>query len=567
MGVVLFAVLAAAGCVNTGEPADEIPADEIPTAVCTNGIFTGTYEKETGVVTFKGIPFAKQPVGDLRWKAPQEAEYLGDTPYEATAFGHTALQPASQTEPASMNPQGEDCLTLNVWTSDPEKPGKTVMVFIHGGGYMAGGSSDPGYNGQYLAAKDDDIIVVTFNYRINTMGFIDFSGVEGGEEFPDAPYLGLLDCIAALKWVQENIESFGGNPDDVTIFGESAGSGLCGILLSCEDAKGLFHRAILESGDASFTSTPDDQKRMKKAECLLKVTGSENMDDLMELSAEDLLSAMVADTGIPIETAHPIKPNNGLEKLVVELETCLAMKNTNPLRGDGTPIPENPYQAIAGGMSKDVDVLIGTNTDEMRYFINSMVAQTDDERILKYNDFVSEVATAISDNSPTAKKIIDTFLRTAKLPQDKYSALYPGLWEKSELVGEFGFRLPAIKTAESHIAANGTGKTYMYLFGKGDAAKPFMGCGHAAEIPYVFNSKLAIGEGNAVDPVLAETISSMWINFAKTGNPSVEGFEWSEYTLEDRATMVVGNDSSLSMVNDPKGEQRAALMPLIDELF
>ncbi|MDO5829410.1 MAG: carboxylesterase family protein, partial [Methanocorpusculum sp.] len=109
--------------------------------------------------------------------------------------------------------------------------------------------------------------------------------------------------------------------------------------------------------------------------------------------------------------------------------------------------------------------------------------------------------------------------------------------------------------------------TYMYLFGKGDAAKPFMGCGHAAEIPYVFNSKLAIGEGNAVDPVLAETISSMWINFAKTGNPSVEGFEWSEYTLEDRATMVVGNDCSLSMVNDPKGEQRAALMPLIDELF
>lgn len=432
---------------------------------------------------------------------------------------------------------------------------------------MAGGSSDPGYNGQYLAAKDDDIIVVTFNYRINTMGFIDFSDVDGGEEFPDAPNLGLLDCIAALKWVQENIESFGGNPNDVTIFGESAGSGLCGILLSCEDAKGLFHRAILESGDASFTSTLDDQKRMRKAECLMKVTNTKNMDELMALSAEDLLNAMVADSGIPIEVAHPIKPSNGLEKLMVELETTLVMKNTQPLRGDGTPIPENPYQAMAGGMSKDIDVLIGTNTDEMRYFINSMAAQTDDERILKYNAFISELTTAISKNSPTAKKIVDTFLKTAKLPQDTYSALYPGLWEKSELVGEFGFRLPAIKTAESHIAANGNGKTYMYLFGKGDVAKPFMGCGHAAEIPYVFNSGLAIGEGNVVDPVLADQISSMWINFAKTGDPSIEGFTWSEYTLEDRATMVVGNDSSLSMVNDPKGEQRVALMPLIDELF
>ena len=107
----------------------------------------------------------------------------------------------------------------------------------------------------------------------------------------------------------------------------------------------------------------------------------------------------------------------------------------------------------------------------------------------------------------------------------------------------------------------------MYLFGKEDVAKPFIGCGHAAELPYVFNSRLTVGKGNTVDPVLADKISSMWINFAKTGNPSIDGFEWSEYTLENRETMVVGNDSSVSMVNDPKGEQRVALMPLLDELF
>ena len=561
--VLLALILVTAGCVTV-----ESGADDRPVAVCTNGTFLGTYETDTGVVTFKGIPFAKQPVGDLRWKAPQEPETTADSVFEAAVLGHTALQPASNTEPASMNPQGEDCLTLNVWTQDLEKPGKTVMVFIHGGGYMAGGSSDPGYDGQYLAAKDDDIIVVSFNYRINSMGFIDFSDVEGGEAFPDAPYLGLLDCIAALKWVQNNIESFGGNPQDVTIFGESAGGGLCGILLSCEDAKGLFHRAILESGDASFSSTPDDQKRMRKAELLLKVTDSKTMDDLMALSKEDLLKAMVADTGVPIEIAHPIKPNNGLEKLIVELETTLTMKNTQPLRGEGTPIPENPYQAIADGISKDVDVLVGTNTDEMRYFINSMYADTDEGRIAKYYDFISELTTAISNNSPNAKRIVDTYLKSAHLPQDTYAEQHPGLWEKSDMVGDFGFRLPAIKTAESHIAAGGTGKTYMYLFGKGNSAKPYFGCGHAAEIPYVFNNtKLDIGGGNTIDPVLADTISSMWINFAKTGDPSIDGFTWQEYTLEKRATMVVGNDSSVSIVNDPKREQRIALMPLISELF
>ena len=590
-GVLLTLVIISAGCVTQEQSQT---TDDRPVAVCTNGTFIGTHEDETGVVTFKGIPFAKQPVGDLRWKAPQKPETLLDTfeatefsddplgdfdnaaqiltliedsTHEATKLGHTVLQPEIEGEPASLNPQGEDCLTLNVWTKNLENPGKAVMVFIHGGGYFAGGSADPMYNGQYLAAKDDDIIVVTINYRLNTMGFIDFSGVEGGEEFPDAPYLGLLDVITALEWIQENIVAFGGDPKNVTIFGESAGAGMCGILLSCEDAKGLFHRAILESGDAAFTSTRDDQKRMKKAECLLKVTGSENMDDLMALSEDELKEAMLTDSGIPIDSPHPMKPNNGLEKLAAELETYLVMKNTHPLRGVGTPIPENPYLAIANGVSKDVDVLVGTNTDETRYFVNSMFAETDDEKISKYYKFISEPTDALSENSVKAKNIVDTFFRTTTLPPEKYSEQYPGIWEKSELFSEFGFRLPAIKTAESHIAANGSGKTYMYLFGKKDSAKPHLGSGHAAELPYVFNSRLTIGAGNTVDPVLADKISSMWINFAKTGDPSIEGFEWPEYTIEKRATMFVGNDSSLSVVNDPKSEQRKLLMPLIDELF
>ena len=586
--LLLVAVIATAGCVTDSQSS----ADDRPVAVCTNGIFVGAYEEKTGVASFKGIPFAKQPVGELRWKAPLaplasserfDALDFGDDPIgihdfelihneefikDASKFGHAALQIPDPSEPAGLNPQGEDCLSLNIWTQNLEKTGKTVMVYFHGGGFALGGSSDPLYNGQNLAAKDEDIIIVTANYRINRMGFIDLSGVEGGEDFPDAPYLGLLDTIAALKWVQENIEAFGGDPEKVTIFGESAGAGLSGTLLSCEEAKGLFKRAILQSGDAAFTSNQDDQDRMRVAECLMKVTGAENMDDLMALSEQDLLDAFVSDTGVPLVMAHPLRPNNGLENIAKDIETMLGAKNTFPMRGGSSPAPENPYQAIADGVSKDVDILVGTNTDEVRYFFSSMGAETDDENMKKYDPYITEQTEALKKNSANTKKVVENFLKSANLPEEKYSKEYPGVWEKTELFNEFCFRLPSIKTVESQIAAGGEGKTYMYLFGRGNPENPTQGAGHGVELPYVFgNFEAFVAGGGTVDPVLADKISSMWINFAKTGNPSIEGFEWTEYTLDNRATMVVGQDSSITMVNDPKSEQREMLMPLLDELF
>ena len=560
--LLLAAVICTAGCVT-----DNQSADDRPVAVCTNGIFVGTYEEKTGVASFKGIPFAKQPVGELRWKAPQAPEASTEQ-FDASKFGHAALQIADPSEPAGQNPQGEDCLTLNIWTQNLEKPGKAVMVYFHGGGFTLGGSSDPLYNGQNLAAKDEDIIIVTANYRIGKMGLIDFSDVEGGEDFPDAPYLPLLDTIATLKWVQENIEAFGGDTKRVTIFGESAGSELCGSLLACEEAKGLFKRVILQSADGGTTATMDDYKRMKPAECLMKVTGAKNMDDLMALTEEELLLAFASDTEVPLEFAHPFKPNNFLENNAKDLETILAGKNVFTLRGDGSPVPENPYQAIADGVSKDVDILAGTNTDEMRYFISCMGEKNDDENMKKYNTYISEMTDGVRKNSAASKNIVDTFIKTANLPQDEYSKQYPGIWEKTEIFNEFVFRLPEIKTIESQIAAGGEGKTYMYLFGYGNPEKPHYGAGHGAELPYVFcNFDAFVSGGGSVDPVLADKISSMWINFAKTGNPGIEGFEWPEYTLDTRATMVVGQDSSISIVNDPKGEQRKALMPLIDEFF
>ena len=175
--------------------------DEAPSVKCHNGIFVGM--TQNGISSFKGIPYAKPPIGELRWKAPEPAE-ADEGIYDATHFGKSAIQLKASSELASMNPEGqsEDCLTLNIWTADLEKKNKPVMFWIHGGAYSFGGTSDPLYDGQYLVAEHPDILLVSCNYRVGPMGFIDFSRVEGGENFPTSGYNGLLDQIQALKWVQ-----------------------------------------------------------------------------------------------------------------------------------------------------------------------------------------------------------------------------------------------------------------------------------------------------------------------------------------------------------------------------
>ncbi len=175
---------------------------------------------ENGVISFLGVPYAKQPVGDLRWKEAVPME-PSDQRYEANAFGHTAIQPIDELEQASLTEQGEDCLSLNVWTKDVTTQ-KPTMVFIHGGANVSGGSADSLYNGENFV-ESNDVVMVTFNYRLGPFGFLDLSEI-GGAEYANSRNLGVLDQLAALKWVKENISSFGGDPDNTTVFGESAGN-------------------------------------------------------------------------------------------------------------------------------------------------------------------------------------------------------------------------------------------------------------------------------------------------------------------------------------------------------
>lgn len=502
------------------------------TAACKNGNFVGQVEEETNVLSFKGIPYAKAPVGDLRWKAP-EAPEASDETIEAKDFGKTSIQYEWPSEPASYNEIGEDCLTLNVWTKDLEAKDKPVMVYFHGGGFAWGGTADPLYDGQYFVQQNEDVIMVTANYRVGFMGFIDFSKVEGGEAFADAPNLGILDHIQALKWVQENIEAFGGDPGNVTIFGESAGGGTTSTLLVVDEAKGLFDKCISESGSVALTYSQEEVDEWGLTEALLEVTGAKNMDDLMAIPEADLVQ-------------YYTEPYD-------DEGNCLNDLYNMPLR-DGKLIPEDPYQALADGASKDVILMTGSNADEWNYWIEEMGEEDMDTAVKMFEEYVIDDKINGLEKVATKKekKNIDKFLALQKDKED--------LWAKTEFCNDIGFRVPAIAEAANHSDAGGT--SYMYYFAK-ESDEENMGACHASEVAYVFHNLTGAGFSGTMDEKLADEMCAMWANFARTGDPSIEEVEWTPYNSDTRETMVIGNDGSLKMESDPLSEQRKLIEPLL----
>ena len=515
-----------------------------PSVRCYNGTFVG--REENGVLSFKGIPFAKAPVGELRWKAPQSVE-ASDRVFDATGYGKVALQPYASSEPISWDTEimSEDCLTLNIWTTGNTGKKKPVMFWIHGGAYSYGSAVDSLYSGQYMVEEHPDIVVVNANYRLGLYGYIDFSTVEGGEEFPTAAYNGLLDQIEALKWIQQNIEGFGGDPDNVTIFGESAGGGSVCALLAVEEAQGLFRRVIAQSGGLNFTYSHENFARYAAAELLLKKAGATCVDDLMRLSEAELFD-IYRDT-------------SGGESL--------SYFTYAPLRGEGSVIPEDPYQAILDGAGKDVDLLVGTTADEFRYFIFDFLDPS-----------VEEEGHALSEESKNAFSewmLNDSVSRLiAKCTEEEresireFMALHPDeeeFWRKIALITETGFRSPAIKLAENHVKAGGTGKTYMYYFAKKNTRYDWIGASHGCELPYVFHNYELESElvSGPVIHDLADQTCGAWASFAIRADPSFNGVEWPEYSLEKRETMMFNDDGTASAVLDPLAKERELIVPLM----
>ena len=464
-------------------------------------------------------PFATPPVGLLRWKAPESAPE-DDRIFEAVYNGKSPLQTEWETERASYYPQSEDCLYLNIWMGSPEAYGekRAVMVFFHGGAYGWGGTADPIYNGLNFARAHPEVVLITAAYRTGIMGFIDLSYVQGGEDFPDAPNLGLLDHIEALKWVKRNCRAFGGDPDNITIFGESAGGGTVSILPFIPRAKGLFKRAIAQSGSVALTYSKEQCKSFTMK--LLEASKVRTMDELMQLS----------------------------EAQLIELNEDLNQFNNFPQR-DGRLIPEDPYMPYRNGLTKDVDMIIGTNENEMNYWIGEIgglvpfrfsipVKFENDLKLLNRRDRIR----------------IHEFMTTRK--ERSY-------WRMSEFYTEMMFRLPAVCQAGEH-AENG-GRAYMYLWTV-PSAKPYYKACHAVELAYVFgNIDDTIYTGRPADRAVSSMVQQMWVNFAKTGDPSVEGLKWPRYDKKHRRTMIISKEPRVK--EDPESKNRRLLYPLLRHMI
>lgn len=486
--------------------------DKSTAAKCKNGIFVG---KKAGILTeYKGIPFAKPPIGNLRWKKPEPVE-CDTAVFEAFYNGKTPIQTEWPSERASYYPQGEDCLYLNIWTSDSvQKKDKTVMVFFHGGSYGWGGTADPLYDGRNLVTAHPDIVLVTAGYRTGLMGFTDFSMVPGGDEFKDAPNLGILDQIEALRWVAENISVFGGDPKKVTIFGESAGGGSVSLLPIIPEAKGLFRRVIAESGSVVLTFSKEECRLF--TEKLLKESGAHSMDDLMALGESDLR----------------------------RINEKLNAFNNFPQR-DGRLIPENPYDAYAAGMTANIDMMIGTNANEMNYWISEVGG------IIPFVlgmpvKFENDLKKLSRDDVKRARR----FINSPKRQRIKRII---------EFYNEMMFRLPAMKQVRLH-SKNG-GKVYNYYWTIPSALK-FRGACHAVELAYVFgNIDDTIYTGKKPDKNVSDQVMRMWINFAKTGDPSDGVVNWRPFTDTEPATLVIGKDFSVQ--NNVLLEQEKSLEPLL----
>ena len=463
---------------------------------CINGTFVG--RKTENITVFRGIPYVgKQPVGELRWKAPVDA-VPNDGVYEAyynakSAYGN------GQLETGSLYYLDEDCLYLNVFKSDEAAAQKKpVMVWIHGGAFEAGGTVDPMFDCVNFLKENPDAIVVTIAYRLGVMGFLHLSHLPDGKDYQDSQNLGLLDQKMALKWVHENIAGFGGDPDNVTIFGESAGAASCSMQPLVPGSQKYFKRLIAESGSVNLTRSPEEGIGCTNK--LMEVLGCKTVADLLKVDGEKLLEASA------VNFVHQM-----------------------PER-DGKYLPTDSFAAYANGAAKDLEILVGCNKDEMNFFVSSFGKEGWDKWIAerKQEKFAQLPA--------EERALVDSYMKDVK--GDYFQP-------DSSLFSQSWFNAAIIRLSECQTM--GGGKCYTYYFTP-ESPDPIMKCGHAIELSVVFNHpEMTADTGRAFDETFCKTMRKMWVQFAKTGNPSLsadispdgKAKEWPMYDLENKQVMVL----------------------------
>ena len=477
------------------------------------GKVRGTYERD--VCVWRGIKYAKAPLGDLRFRAPQPVEsWIGVK--DAVAFSPVA--PQQESNLGTKGPQSEDCLALNIWSPAADAKKRPVMVWIHGGGFVIGSGSSDLYYGANLAKKGD-VVIVTINYRLGPLGFLYFNNNKDFES-----NLGIRDQIAALEWVKQNIAAFGGDPDLVTIFGESAGGTSVQTLLATHSANGLFERAIAQSGPPALpwsTTIADSITNIFLR--ILKVSPN-NLQVLKHLPTDTLLAA-----------------TKELEKYMIANMNDKVFSPTI----DGELLTHDIFKCMKPEVGGIVPVLIGCNRNESSMFASKRlkIAPNNAKDLEKYFDAVT--------TQESKTKVTTAYSK------------YPRKSAVLDILTDAVFRVPSIRLAECRSLY---APVYMYRFEWSSFALNISGLGsfHGLEIPFVFGNHegklgglLKLIATKKLANRLTDQMQTAWLNFARYGNPNGKGEEtWKPYTVDERATMIFSKESKL--VKDPDAKQRAA---------
>jgi para-nitrobenzyl esterase len=489
---------------------------------------------------YRGIPFARPPIDGLRFAAPEPPEpWTGVR--SAKDFGPSAPQIGPVNRfirtmiAAAGSTQSQDCLYLNVFTPAPDRARRPVLVWLHGGAFILGSGSTGLYDGWRLARRGD-VVVVTLNYRLGALGYLSWRSLCGEAERP-AENLGVLDQIAALEWVRDNIEEFGGDPENVTLFGESAGAMSVGVLLGTPRARGLFHKAILQSGAAHNAWYPRDADNV--AQQFAKALGVERTtpDAMRGLSVREIMRAQ-AITSARI----------GLTEGVLAWQPTV----------DGDLLPEHPLTAIDQGHAAHVPTLIGTNRDECKLFMmgNSRVQGLDEETLAQ------RLAEMLANAGPGKERVTEAYARVKGRFGGEPSERWAAFWSDNI------FHYPAVRLADS--LSDSQPQTYSYIFNwSPPMTVRYPGACHGIELPFVFGSirspvmRATLGALSSAQR-LCDRVQDAWVAFARGGSPEHESLpDWPAYSRSCRNTMGLGSECFLQ--EDPHGRAREFWHPLLKD--
>ena len=497
-------------------------------------------DEQGGLLVFKGVPFAAPPVGARRWLAPEKPESWTGL-RDARRFGAVSHQNQVMLSALSAmvvgGEQSEDCLSLNVWTPALDGKRRPVMVWVHGGAFTIGSGSQPLYDGSVLARRGD-VVVVTINYRLGPLGFLRLADVTNGK-IPATGNEGMLDQVAALRWVRDNIAEFGGDPGNVTIFGESAGGMSVGTILAMPSARGLFHKAIPQSG-ASHTGA-SVARANRTAERVLSKLGVHPGDAgaIRALTPEQLLTGTLLDDG---RTPDP--------------ELGMAYQPVV----DGTHVPRAAIEMVGDGTASGVAMMVGSTLEEWKLF--SLM----DPSLHKLDRAGLGARVSRRLTAAAADALIDTYekARAARgesvTPAELFTAIET----------DRTFRMPGVRLAQ--VQRRHDSRVYSYLFTwPSPAMGGVLGSCHALELGFVFGTNslpgmtMFAGAGPAAEK-LAVQMQDAWLAFARSGDPSCESAgTWEGYTEARRPTMVFGANTKLE--DAPRDQERRAWDAIPDRIF